>query len=229
MIFGSEQGGRGLSRALVGAALLLGACAGKAEKESSQSPAGTAGSGFGAGGDQNAGAGGPSASAGSMPALHCEKVTCESIPTTCKRIVQGPNDCCPSCPDTGCEACPVVDCEEGTHSETAPGDCCASCVADPPDACLIGQKDYAAFRAQLLEKYGGSGCKNSAECTLLLEDNVCGYACNIPLPTSTARNLLPNLESNAKQSCATCEPPLRSECEQATAACVNGKCVAIDG
>jgi len=225
MIFGSAQGFGEFGRALLGAALLLSACAGKAEQE--HGPQGSAGSTSAGGAESTSAAGGPSASAGSAAVSQCANVNCESIPASCKRIVQGPGDCCPTCPDTGCGPCPTVDCVEGTHSQTAPGDCCATCVADPPDACVEGLERYADLRAQLLDKYASSPCKNSTECTLLKEDNACGYACNIALPTLTAHNLLPNLDNDA-QSCATCEPPVQVDCAQAVAGCVNGKCIAVE-
>jgi len=221
MTFGTEQGFGHRGRAWVGAALLFSACAGKAETDTGRlSGAGSGGANMGVAGEKNA-------SAGSAQGMDCEAVNCLSIPTTCKHIVQAPGDCCATCPDTGCDACPDLDCPAGTHSATAPGDCCASCVADPPDACVAGRLDYGSLREELLDKYGGSGCKNSAECTLLKEDNACGHACNIPLPTSTAHNLLPNLDS-AAQSCSTCAPPIQVDCDRAIAACVNGKCIAAD-
>ena len=178
------------------------------------------------GGDSSVG-GSSAGSSGSMPALPCSKVNCPSIPTSCKRIVQAADACCPTCLDTGCDVCPALDCAEGTHSETVLGDCCPSCVADPPDACATGQQVYADVRAMLLDKYGSSGCSNSTDCTLVSEDNACSVACNVALPLSSAHNYLPNLDSLAT-GCATCEPPGEVDCNAQAAACVNGRCVAVD-
>jgi hypothetical protein len=187
----------------------------------------------GAGGTKSSGgSGGTSAttggSGGSAPASDCSKVTCAAIPTSCKKIVQNPGECCPSCPDTGCDKCPDLACDTGTHSETLPGDCCPSCVADPPDPCPIGQMNYVGFRGMLFDKYSSSGCKNSTDCTLLLEDNACAYACNVALPSIEAQNFAPNLLQYALTACATCPPPDRVNCDPQIAACVNGKCVGVD-
>lgn len=229
-------------------ALLLAACGGESEhhgKPTSDSGAtsgmsttggagGNAGSSVANGGTLPSDAGGSGAvggssagSSGSMPALPCSKVTCPSIPTSCKRIVQATDACCPTCLDTGCEVCPALDCAEGTHSESAPGDCCPSCVADPPDACATGQQVYAGLRATLLDKYGSSGCSNSTDCTLVSENNACSIACNVVLPLSTAHNFVDNLDSLA-MGCATCPPPGEVDCKAQAAACVNGRCVGVD-
>ncbi len=171
--------------------------------------------------------GGDAGSSGSRPVSACGNVTCPAIPTSCKRIVQEPDACCPTCLDTGCDVCPAVDCAEGTHSETVPGDCCPSCVADPPDACATGQTTYADVRAALLEKYGSSGCSNSSDCTLVSEYNACNVACAVALPVPTAVNFTSNLDALGKD-CATCPAPAEIDCEAQVAACVNGRCVALD-
>lgn len=228
MIFGSV-GGRWFGCAFTCAALLSSACAGKAEKDNGQqSPAS---GGLGAGGATTASDGGSAAkdslaSGGSAPG-RCDQVVCESIPSTCKHLTQAVNECCPTCTDTGCDVCPGLDCALGTHPQITPGDCCPTCVVDPPDACLQGQTNYTDFRAQLFDKYSSSPCMNSADCTLVLEDNACAYACNIALPTISAHNFAPNL-STMDPGCATCEPPTRTDCEPQIAACVNGKCVTAD-
>ncbi len=141
---------------------------------------------------------------------------------------KAPEDCCPTCPETGCDECPEIACDEGTHAETAPGDCCPSCLPDPPDACTQGQKSYADFLAQLLEKYSATGCKNSAQCGLVKEDNACAFACNIPLPTQTVHSFVDNLASAAASDCSSCAAPAPARCESQVAACVNGKCAAAE-
>jgi len=226
---------RAVSPALVCLTLLLGACGGESAHHGA--PNGGSGATGGAsttGGDSGAGGsggsndkGGDAGSSGSAPVSACGKVTCPAIPTSCKRIVQEPDACCPTCLDTGCDPCPALDCAEGTHSETVPGDCCPSCVADPPDACTTGQMEYADLRAALLDKYGSSGCANSSDCTLVSEHNACNVACNVALPAVTAVNFTSNLDARATD-CATCPPPAELDCEAQLAACVNGHCVAVD-
>ena len=190
---------------------------GGAEVGGSTDP-GTGGSSVATGGSSNA-------TGGSNGMPNCANVVCPSIPTTCERIVQPPDECCPICPDTGCGECSKPVCEENEHLETIPGDCCPSCVANPPDACEEGQKTYAELRAALIDKYGSTGCKNSSECTLVAESNACAASCPIALPTTTASNFTSNLD-NAARDCATCDSPEPSPCPSAIAACVNRKCVA---
>jgi len=175
------------------------------------------------------GAVGATSSAGSAQTLNCEYVLCAPIPATCKRLVQGPRDCCPTCPDTGCDACPDIDCAPGSHAETKPGACCQSCIADPPDACDQGARVYANLRTQLSDKYGSGNCKNSTECSLVNEDNACAHVCNIALPTQSINNYVSNLDNYA-MGCATCQaPPEPVNCDsQMIAACVNGKCVGAE-
>jgi hypothetical protein len=107
------------------------------------------------------------------------------------------------------------------------GDCCPTCVADPPDRCVQGQKSYAELRGQLLEKYGSSGCKNSSDCALVLEDSACGYVCNTALPAILVDSFVANLQSAGEGDCATCPAPSRNECVPLFPACVNGKCVGV--
>jgi hypothetical protein len=183
------------------------------------------GTGGGTGGSSNKDGG--AANGGSMPDSACAHVTCPGIPTSCKRIVQEPDACCPTCLDTGCDVCPPLDCAEGTHSETEPGDCCPSCVTDPPDACTTGQQDYAEVRAALLDKYTSSGCSNSSGCTLVFEHNACHVACNVALPVVSAVSFTSNLDARGP-NCATCPAPAELDCAAEVAACVNGRCVAVD-
>lgn len=244
---------RCLSVHLVGTALLSSGCGGKSGESESNAQGGSGassgGHAFGAasssGGNATSGgtvtdggaaagagaspaSGGASpASGGSAPTLDCAKVTCPAIPNSCKQIVQDPNECCPTCTDSGCGECPLIKCAAGTHSETAPGDCCPSCIADPPDPCLQGQKSYAELRAQMLEKYGSTGCKNSSDCTLVLEDTACGFVCNTPLPSTLATSFVSNLENLAGNYCGACSAPTRAECVPLFPACVNGKCVGV--
>ncbi|HKO51912.1 MAG TPA: hypothetical protein VJV79_29590 [Polyangiaceae bacterium] len=235
-----RQNGHGLGWAIVCAAVLANACAGK----SSVSDGGQSGNGSAAGGASDGGAsasggaisdGGASANAGKGAATsggagqasRCEGVLCAAIPATCTKIVQGPNDCCPTCPDTGCDLCQEPNCEPGTHAEVIAGDCCATCIADPPDACAKGQEQYETMRSQLYEKYSSSGCKNSAECELAIEDNACSRSCPLVLPAQSVDNYLSNL-NNAASGCATCAEQPQPKCISVVAACVNGKCLAVD-
>jgi hypothetical protein len=165
---------------------------------------------------------------GSAGSVTCEKVDCPNIPTSCKKLVQAPGACCPTCLDTGCEPCATVDCDDGYHAETLAGACCPTCVADPPDACEVGQKTYDDVRQQMLEKYGSSGCQNSSDCALVLEDTKCSYVCNVPLPSSTVRNFLDNVQSLASPGCQTCDAPEQYTCMKKLPACVNAKCTAVD-
>ena len=96
-----------------------------------------------------------------------------------------------------------------------------------PDPCVQAQSNYADFRAELVTKYGSVGCNNSADCTLLLEDNACAYTCNVPLPVEMTNNFLSNLKSSAA-SCSSCPVPVRVTCESKVAACLNGMCVVAD-
>ena len=190
---------------------------------------GTAASDGGTTGVRTGGAGksndGNAANGGSAGMNACAKVTCPALPTSCKQIVQDPNVCCPTCPDTGCGTCPDIECSPGTHSETAAGDCCPSCIPDPPDACTQGHTAYAELRSQLLQKYQSTSCQNSTDCALALEDDACAYSCNIPLPSSTLASFTQNLE-NAASGCTSCAPPDRAQCDAQVPACVNGRCAA---
>jgi hypothetical protein len=183
----------------------------------------------GTGGTSGSSSGGTTdaaASGGSASKPKCEAVECPAIPTSCKKIVQDPNECCPTCPDTGCGDCPSISCDAGTHAETVAGDCCPSCVPDPPDACSVGQKSYAELRDQLIEKYNSRPCMNSADCAVVLEDDWCSYTCNVTIESLEASSFVQNL-SNSARACATCSPPARPACEAQVPACVNGKCVGV--
>lgn len=174
--------------------------------------------GFGKGG-----AGGSDA-AGSAGANPCDKITCFPIPSTCKKIVQDPEACCPTCPDTGCDACPDLTCDSGTHAETTPGDCCPTCQPDPPDACTQGQAAYAELRMAMLEKYGSSSCKNSTDCAFAIESNACASTCGVVLPVSTVDFFEENTTS-AAAACSSCPPPSAfPQCPAQIPACVNGMC-----
>ena len=164
--------------------------------------------------------------AGGAPS--CDKVSCPSIPATCKRIVQDPNACCPTCTDTGCGICPDLGCPSGSHLETAVGDCCPTCVPDPPSACTQGQQSYASMRTSMITKYSSSGCKNSSECVLVSENNRCAWSCNIPLPGTLSSSFVSNLNSTALSGCATCVAPTDPACEPMLPACVNGRCIAAN-
>ena len=159
--------------------------------------------------------------------MACGTVVCPSIPSSCKKIVQVPGACCATCTDTGCDPCPSLTCDAGTHSETAAGACCPTCVDDPPDACTTGQQGYASMRKSMLEKYSSSGCKNSSDCVLMPENNLCVWNCDIPLPSNMSASFVSNLTQSAQSSCSTCPTPTAPQCEQMIAACVNGKCVAV--
>jgi len=163
--------------------------------------------------------------AGGAPS--CATVVCPSIPSSCKKIVQDPNACCPTCTDTGCGPCPDLSCTSGTHLETAVGACCPTCAPDPPNACTQGQQSYASMRAEMFTKYSSSGCKNSLDCVLVSENNLCVWNCNIPLPSTMSSSFVSNLNSAAQSECATCTAPAAPSCEQMIPACVNGNCVAI--
>jgi hypothetical protein len=164
--------------------------------------------------------------AGGAPS--CAKVVCPSLPSACKKIVQDPNACCPTCTDTGCGLCPDLACPSGMHLETAVGACCPTCVPDPPDACMQGQQSYASMRASMLTKYSSSGCRNSSECVLVTENNLCAWNCNIPLPSVMSSSFVDNLSSAALSGCATCAAPAVPACERMIPACVNGTCVAAN-
>jgi hypothetical protein len=166
-----------------------------------------------------------SATGGATGLISCANVTCPAIPATCKLIIQDLNSCCPSCPDTGCTPCTNIVCPSGTHLETPVGACCPECVTDKLDACAQGQQDYAAIRTTLLNKYGSSGCRNSSDCVIVPENNLCVWSCGNPVPSTTANNLKMNLDSNAQSSCATCSTPVSVPCGTMVPACVNGKCV----
>lgn len=174
------------------------------------------------------GTGGVSAAGGSTGAPSCVGVICPSLPASCKKIVQDPGACCPTCTDTGCDPCADITCATGTHKETPVGACCPICVADPPDPCTQGQQNYAAFRTSMLDKVGTVKCQNSTDCVLLEENNACGVVCNVALPSSTADSFQSNLSSQATQDCATCPTPASVQCERMVPACMNGRCVAAN-
>lgn len=206
--------------------------AGAAYDSGGSSPAAGAGTALaGDGGAPGKSAGGSvgfagSSSAGGPP--NCNNVNCPSIPSSCKHLVQSPGDCCPTCTDTGCDACPPIDCQPGTHSETAQGACCPSCVADPPDACMSGQMTYRQLRGLLLHDGTPTDCKNSSECSLVTEDNVCAFVCNVPVTKVYAPSFISNLTQHAPELCATCTAPVHIDCSPKAAACLNGICVAAE-
>ncbi len=171
------------------------------------------------------GSGGLATTGGAPP---CSTVVCPSIPSSCKKIIQDPGACCPTCTDTGCDACAPVTCATGKHAETAAGACCPTCVDDPPDACTVGQQNYASIRASMIDKYSSSGCKNSADCVLVPENNLCAWNCDIALPSLMSNSLVSNLTQSAQSGCATCPTPTAPLCEPMLAACVNSQCVAVN-
>ena len=174
------------------------------------------------------GGGGSSSNVGSGGAHACDGIACGSLPATCKKVIQEVGACCPTCTDTGCSPCGDVVCGAGTHKETLPAACCPSCVLDPPDPCLMGQQDYSALRTQMEDKYGSVGCKNSSDCTLVLEDNACAAVCNVPVPGSMADTLQSNLRSSAATYCGGCPKPAAVLCERMVPACMNGRCMAAN-
>ena len=93
---------------------------------------------------------------------------------------------------------------------------------------MKGQQDYAALRTQLLDKYQSSKCKNSSDCTLVLESNPCASVCNVPLPSGLGTSYQSNLAQTAATGCASCPAPPAILCEQMVPACVNEKCVAAN-
>ena len=222
-LFVTGTGGVGTSTSGGATALSTGGTAGNAS-------AGASGISM-VGGSINAasgGDGGASPSGGSGGARSCDGIACGSLPASCKKVIQEVGACCPTCADTGCSPCADVACSAGTHKETLPADCCASCVPDPPDPCLKGQQDYSALRTQMLDKYGSVGCKNSSDCTLVLEDNACAAVCNVPVPSSMVDTLQSNLRSSAATFCGGCPTPTAAPCERMVPACMNGRCVAAN-
>jgi len=169
-----------------------------------------------------------SSSGGAPAAPHCNNVECPSIPASCKHLVQGENDCCPTCTDTGCDVCSPTDCLPGTHIQTVKGACCPTCVANPPEACTVGQMQYPLLRDLLLRSSVAVTCKNSSDCVLVTEDNACAYTCNVPVSTIYAPSFVSDLEKNAPELCSTCDPPPHATCSNQAAACLNGMCVAAD-
>ncbi len=175
------------------------------------------------GGSSRAGTGGSEDGSGTGGTSTCQGVACAPIPNTCKKIVQEPDACCASCLDTGCDACPDLVCDTGSHAATTPGDCCPTCQPDPPDSCTVARDDYKTLRSALIEKYGSSGCMNSADCALAPESNACTTSCGVPLPRLTVNDFETNT-MNAARDCSTCPPPPDLDCALVLAACVNGKC-----
>jgi len=186
---------------------------------------------YGLGGGRSAASGGAgamataiSATGGSTGMFDCANVNCLALPNSCKAIVQNPEACCPVCTDSGCGSCSDIACPSGTHIETPIGACCPECVVDQPSACETGQQNYAQGRSAMIEKYGSIGCRNSSECVIVPENNLCVWTCGIPLPTAMATSLENNL-SSASSSCASCARPTPVLCELMVPACVNGKCI----
>jgi hypothetical protein len=228
----SDDGGTGNTSGTAAGGTTGGTSSGSAGTSGTGKGGGSLGGsgGSGAGGTTDPGKGGTGIGGTTDPGkggtAGCANETCPSIPNTCSKIVQHPDECCPVCLDTGCPSdCEEPACKEGQHIETLPGDCCPTCVADPPDACETGQEIYADLKTALLEKYGSSSCKNSSECTIVYELNACVATCGVALPTSTAMSYSSNLENYAA-GCETCDPPQATPCPASVAACVNGKCVA---
>jgi hypothetical protein len=188
---------------------------------------GAAGATTGGAGGGTHSSGGAIASGGSGGSLSCKGVVCAPIPSTCKKLVQEPGACCPTCTDTGCNSCPTLTCQPGMVAEILAGDCCPTCVPDSASLCAAGLKSYTVLRQQMLDKYGSVGCKNSSDCTLVVESNACAYVCNVALPIATASDFTPNLSGSAATYCANCSPPAPVVCDPMAPACVNGKCVAV--
>jgi hypothetical protein len=221
---GASRGGAG------GGARASGGIAGAATGGASggtRASGGAAGAATGGAGGGTHASGGAIASGGAGGAVSCAGVVCAPIPSTCKKLVQEPGACCPTCTDTGCNSCPPLTCQPGMVPEILAGDCCPTCVADAASLCASGRKNYTNVRQQMIDKYGSAGCKNSSDCTLVLESNACAYVCNVPLPISTASNFAPNLSGTAVSYCANCSPPAPVVCDSMAPACLNGKCVAV--
>ncbi len=168
------------------------------------------------------------ATGGTDGVLSCAGVNCPALPASCKDIVQDPHACCPTCTNTGCDPCADITCASGTHLETPVGACCPQCVVDPVDPCTQGQRNYAALRATLLDKYATVGCNNSSDCVIAPENNLCVANCGNPLPSTMAANLEANLTTEANSDCATCATPIPPPCVSVVPACVNRKCVAAN-
>jgi hypothetical protein len=90
-----------------------------------------------------------------------------------------------------------------------------------------GQHGYTVLRVQLLDKYQPTKCKNSSDCTLVLESNACVSICNVPIPTGLSSSYQSNL-ADAASACATCPtlPPI--VCAVMLPACVNEKCASAE-
>jgi hypothetical protein len=129
---------------------------------------------------------------------------------------------------SGCGPCDAGLCPSGTHPETPVGACCPDCVPDPIGACAQGQNDYAALHAQLLDKYGSTGCSSSSDCLIVVLDSLCGVSCGDPLPITASVSYVSDLTSMANSYCASCAIPDPVFCERMVPACVKGKCVAVD-
>jgi len=82
------------------------------------------------------------------------------------------------------------------------------------------------MRTSMITKYSSNGCKNSSDCVLVPENNLCAWNCDIALPSSMSGSFVSNLTQNAQSYCATCPTATAPQCEQMIAACVNGKCIA---
>jgi hypothetical protein len=202
------------------------ACGGSIAPSSDES--GHGGSTSGSGGSTNVQQGGATAVGGSTGGLDCSHVTCPALPATCTQIGQPAGSCCAECLANPCTTCSSIACAAGTHLEILAGECCPQCVVDAPTACETAQTNYAAIRAQMIEKYSSVTCSNSSECVIVAESNACAWTCGYPIATSMADSLKSNLDSIATQSCATCPAPTPVLCELMVPACFNGKCVAAD-
>jgi hypothetical protein len=116
-------------------------------------------------------------------------------------------------------------CPSGSHPETPPGQCCPICVPDPVDTCAQGQKAYADFRMQLIQKYATAGCKTSADCTVVYEFNRCVASCGTAFPATLAASAEQNLRSFADGNCATCPPVVPPPCPAPFVYCIQNACV----
>jgi len=210
-------------------AWFAGACAGRAESLSD----GTDGS-SGAGGSLGASgassiAGAPGAGASAIAAGAggesnvCDGVDCPSI--VCaegSEPVVPAGACCATCQcKQACLPCPV-----DTHAEAQAGQCCPSCVPSnpPPLSCEAGKMQYAALRAQFLEKYS-EGCSADSQCLTMTVANACENCQPVALTSAAAMFFSGNTSSAAATDCVACPSVAIPPCVPPPApVCINNFC-----
>jgi len=205
---GSSSGGNANSNAGRGGALSSRAGSNSAGWSNGATSSGASSSG-----------GASTGSGGSCAQLKCAFPSC---PAGSAPVIP-PGGCCPVC-QSACPPCPAIMCPAGSHAQVLDG-CCPVCIVDDPAVCMNGQRAYASFRNELLNKYQ-YGCASDAECTVIAPVNRCENGCGFTAVWYGASDSFDsNLSNAADMYCSTCaQGPIPPCAPPSPVGCVGGQC-----